>query len=283
MALTSPRFRWNARLQEVENNRPAMRRNENSHGVRLIQRAMIDLSIAQMTNSIKKHGTVDGIFGNETIQAIKKYQRSKSLKDDGVVGQNTMRALDLQLPRGAPNLPPLPSDHGTSGYTVPGAIAIFDQVAGGHPNGCWAYSYTMMLSWKRRASLAPALAIAELGEPWVTRYNNINRGLARSDTARFYRAAGMSVEPMQSYPLSEWGQLLRAHGPMTIHAVTNSLAGGHVRIIYGFSGDGTERGTKMMIIDPWNGRKYQEPYEKFLAKYEGGGAQAGRTGQLGHW
>ena len=279
MPLTSPRFRWNSRLQEAEQNNPWMKRGESGHAVRLIQQSMIDLGIDSMTNSTQRFGTVDGIFGGETKSAIKKYQRSKTLSDDGIVGQNTMQALDTDLPTGDDNLPPLPS---TPQYIVPGAISIFDQVAGGHRMGCWAYSYAMMLSWKRRQSLAPADAIAELGEPWLTMFNN-NTGLPRSDTARFYRAANMYVEPMQSYPMTEWVEMLKAYGPMTIHAVTNTLSGGHVRIIYGVTGDGTPRRTKMMIIDPWNGRKYQETYEKFLAKYEGGGAQAGRTAQIGHW
>lgn len=279
MPLTSPRFRWNSRLQEVENNSPPMKRGESGHAVRLIQQSMIDLGIDPMAVSTRKYGTVDGIYGGETVQAVRKYQRGKRLGDDGVVGRNTMRALDGDLPRGTDNLKPLPSP---SMYVVPGAISIFDQVAGGHRMGCWAYSYAMLLSWKRRASYQPAVAIGELGEPWVTRFNT-NAGLSHSDTARFYRAAGMTVEPMQSYPMSEWVALLRAYGPMTLHAVTNSLAGGHVRILYGVTGDGTPRGTAMMIIDPWNGRKYQETWEKFLAKYEGGGAQAARTAQLGHW
>jgi len=256
-----------------------MKKGESGHAVRLIQQSMIDLSIDPMTGSIRKHGTVDGIFGSETKKAIEKYQRGKTLSHDGIVGQNTMRALDTDLPNRAPNLPPLPT---ASIYTVPGAITIFDQVAGGHPMGCWAYSYAMMLSWKRRQSLQPAAAIAELGEPWVTTFTN-NNGLSRSLTARFYREANMYTEPMQSYPLSEWSEMLRAYGPITIHAVTNSLAGGHVRIIYGVTGDGTPRGTQILIIDPWNGRRYTETYEKFLAKYEGGGGQAGRTAQLGHW
>jgi hypothetical protein len=282
MPLTSPRFRWNARLRQAEKNSPAIRRSESGLAVRLIQQAMIDLRIDPLTNSVRKHGTVDGIYGNETIKAVKKYQGSKGLKDDGVVGQKTMQALDTDLPRGGQSLPPLPGDGGGSGYTVPGAIAIFDQVAGGHRMGCWAYSYTMMLSWKRRATLTPDQAMTDLGEPWLTMYNT-NAGLARNATARFYRAVGMQIEQMQSYPMSEWADLLRAYGPMTMHAVTNSLAGGHVRILYGANGDGTMKGTRMLIIDPWNGRKYQEPYEKFLAKYEGGGAQAGRTAQLAHW
>ncbi|PRY76683.1 papain-like cysteine protease family protein [Marivita geojedonensis] len=282
MALSSPRFRWNSRLQQAEKNNPALRRPESGLAVRLIQKAMIDLGIDPMTNSIKRHGTVDGVFGNETVQAVKKYQRSKHLGDDGVVGKNTMGALDVDLPNGTDSLPPLPSDRETTGYVVPGAISIFDQVAGRHPMGCWAYSYTMMLSWKRQESLAPNDAMADLGDPWLTRYNT-NAGLSWGATAQFYRVVGMQYEPMQSYPLTEWSDLLRAYGPLTIHGVNNSLSGGHVRILYGVTGDGTMQRTYMLIIDPWNGRSYQEPYEKFLAKYEGGGAQAARTAQIAHW
>jgi hypothetical protein len=256
-----------------------MRRGESGHAVRLIQKAMIDLGIDPLTLSVKKYGTVDGLFGSETVRAVKKYQRSKGLKADGIVGKNTLRALDADLPTGSANLRPLPA---ATMYVVPGAISIFDQVAGGHPMGCWAYSYAMMLSWKRRVSMAPADAIAELGEPYVTRFNN-NSGLSHSATSTFYRDAGMAVEPLRSMPMSEWADLLRWHGPVTIHAVTDSLSGGHVRIIYGVRGDGTPRGTSMMIIDPWNGRRYDETFEKFLAKYEGGGAQVNRTAQLGHW
>ena len=60
-----PRFRWNIRLQQGEKNSPALRQREDGLAVRLIQKAMIDLGIGPMTNSVKKHGTVDGIFGSE--------------------------------------------------------------------------------------------------------------------------------------------------------------------------------------------------------------------------
>lgn len=279
MSLTSPRFRWNSRLQEVEQNSPAMKYGNRGHAVRLIQQSMIDLGVDSMTASIKKFGTVDGDFGRESKSAIKKYQRSKTLTGDGVVGRFTMRALDTDLPNAAENLPPLPAH---TRYTVPGAITVFDQVAGGHSMGCWAYSYTMMLSWKNKVTITPATALQNAGEPWNTTFTS-NAGLSRTATKQFYQSVGMTVEPMQSYPLTEWAGLLQAYGPLTIHAVTGSLSGGHVRILYGVSGDDTPRGTNMQIIDPWNGRKYTETYEKFLAKYEGGGAQAGRTAQLGHW
>ena len=140
----------------------------------------------------------------------------------------------------------------------------------------------MMISWKRRETITPADAMAELGDPWMTRFNN-NQTLLWVDTARFYRDAGLVKQEMQSFPLSEWSQMLRAYGPINVDATNNTLGGGHVRILYGVTGDGTPTGTKMKIIDPWNGRKYEEPYEKFLAKYEGGGAQTGRTAQIAHW
>ena len=35
----------------------------------------------------------DGIFGNDTLIAVKKFQKSKSLKADGVVGKNTAHKL----------------------------------------------------------------------------------------------------------------------------------------------------------------------------------------------
>lgn len=38
---------------------------------------------------------VDGIFGNATEQAVKKFQSSKNLKQDGIVGASTLRALGL--------------------------------------------------------------------------------------------------------------------------------------------------------------------------------------------
>lgn len=40
-------------------------------------------------------GAVDGIFGNQTIKAIKNFQRDYGLKVDGIVGTRTLKALGL--------------------------------------------------------------------------------------------------------------------------------------------------------------------------------------------
>lgn len=38
-------------------------------------------------------GGLDGIFGSQTEQAVRNYQRSKGLAVDGIVGCNTWRSL----------------------------------------------------------------------------------------------------------------------------------------------------------------------------------------------
>ena len=38
-------------------------------------------------------GSLDGIFGNKTLSAVKRYQSSKYLSSDGIVGCNTWRSL----------------------------------------------------------------------------------------------------------------------------------------------------------------------------------------------
>ena len=41
-----------------------------------------------------KTGDADGIFGNETFDQVKQFQRDNDLNDDGVVGRDMLRALD---------------------------------------------------------------------------------------------------------------------------------------------------------------------------------------------
>lgn len=52
-----------------------------------IQRALLDLGI-----SVGASGA-DGVFGRDTLKAVKHFQRIKGLKVDGIVGPNTLRVL----------------------------------------------------------------------------------------------------------------------------------------------------------------------------------------------
>ena len=40
-----------------------------------------------------KAGSLDGIFGTQTENAVRNYQRSRGLAEDGIVGCNTWRSL----------------------------------------------------------------------------------------------------------------------------------------------------------------------------------------------
>lgn len=108
MALTSPRFAGNARLQKAALNKPAMGRGEVGEAVRIVQQALIELGY-WLEVSIKRFGTPDGIFGNETEARVRSFQSGHGLFPDGIVGELTMAKLDLLLPTAGPALPPLPA------------------------------------------------------------------------------------------------------------------------------------------------------------------------------
>lgn len=279
MPLSSPRFRWSARLQQVERNSPAMRSGERGQPVRLIQQALINLGISPLTSSVSKYGSPDGIFGGETKSAVKKYQTSKLLSSDGVIGKNTMQALDTDLPNAGPSLPALPS---TSRFTVPGMMVARDQLKLGHSNLCWAYVYAMMVSWKRQQSVDARQLVADVGSSWVALFDS-NQALPWVQTTNFYRAAGMRTEPLMSITAEVWAEMLKYHGPLTVHGLHSGLSGGHVRLVYGVQGDGDPKTTMMLILDPWGGQEYGESFERFTAKHEGAASQQGRTTQIGHF
>src|SRR3546814_9115177 len=67
-----------------------------------MQMALMDGSgRASLPNSTQNPAdSPDGIFGEETRQAVKQFQRdSRSLVDDGIVGQKTLRELDSRFAR----------------------------------------------------------------------------------------------------------------------------------------------------------------------------------------
>ena len=178
---------------------------------------------------------------------------------------------------------PSPESGSDSSYVVPGMMAARDQLAQGHTNLCWAYSYAMLESWRRQQSLEVRQLIEGVGSAWLQRYDN-NRGLPWVQGKEFYNAAGLTTEPLQCFPVSHWTELLRNHGPLLLDTLNNSFQGGHARVLYGVEGDGTPSGTRMLILDPWKGADYRESYEDFIAKYDGVAYQEPiRTAVIAHY
>jgi len=91
--LRSDRFKDNPRLQQAFNQSPTMQFGESSEGVKEIQRALRDLGY-QLPISFRKTGDADGIFGSETRGVIKQFQHDNGIDEDGIVGRDTMQALD---------------------------------------------------------------------------------------------------------------------------------------------------------------------------------------------
>jgi peptidoglycan hydrolase-like protein with peptidoglycan-binding domain len=108
MALRSPRFAQNQRLQRAANNNPPLRCGETGEAVRLLQQALIDLGFP-MPISVRRFGSPDGIYGNETTTRVREFQTNNGLSADGIAGHDTLAKLDALLPNPAPPLPPLPA------------------------------------------------------------------------------------------------------------------------------------------------------------------------------
>ena len=112
--LRSPRFTQVAtrdRFAKALDNTPTIKKGEsNRDAVRLLQQALVDMGL-NLKNSLKEYGSPDGLFGNETHDAVKEFQRRQfpDQSPDGKVGHDTLSRLDDLLPMAGAPLPPLKS------------------------------------------------------------------------------------------------------------------------------------------------------------------------------
>jgi peptidoglycan hydrolase-like protein with peptidoglycan-binding domain len=272
MALTSPRFKDNARLQSAAQNNPVMKFPESGPAVRLLQQALID-SGYPLPVSTQKYGSPDGVYGNETKAAVAKYQKAKSLNPDGICGKKTLTQLDSELRGPVPALPPLPGASSSSyvNYQVPGLFVPVKQKSG---MSCWAAMYTMMLSWKDQMSYPVEDAVTRLGDPYPKILAD-DTGLPITENRRLAGRAGMTAEPLFNPSAQGWEQLLRRHGLLwtsfawTVTAATGGLVSGrHIIILYGIQGDGTLEGTVVYYADPSDGQKHVQTFKEYVEGHE---------------
>lgn len=167
-------------------------------------------------------------------------------------------------------------------YTIPGLFAPLAQPSS---MACWATVYAMLLSWRRQQSLTIEDALAQTGPHWLDLYKR-NVGLPGNQHGDFFAAAGLMAEPLQSFSIEGWEQLLRNYGPVIITANENpgKAWAMHARVLTAIKGDGTPEKTFFTIVDPNGGRTYQESIAVFIPKYED---EIRRTGdsriQVAHW
>lgn len=292
MPLTSPRFAGSPRLQKAAENNPPLKKGETGEPVAAVQQALIDLGYA-MPVTVKKNGTPDGIFGQETFNVVWNFQAKHGLGKDGVVGRNTLAKLDELLPGAAPSPGPLPTPTSGLPYHVPGIIDVIAQ-----PTNmvCWATVATMMIGWKKAmckdigntmSDVDASRTQAEVARfSYRKRYDN-NKGMPPDEFLTFLAAANMRYGAQACYPIKTWLKMLQTHGLLWIGNLAGESAnsGLHSRILRGMHGDGTENGTMMEIVDPAGGREYNESFMKFTFKYEQAfvDADSGKYYQIRHF
>lgn len=98
LTLQSPRFVGNATLQEAAVNSPPLGEGNAGHAVHLIQTALLDLGYDLPRSTPSRGYSPDGIYGEETVSVVRRFQRDRHLTVDGVAGEETMSALDAALP-----------------------------------------------------------------------------------------------------------------------------------------------------------------------------------------
>ncbi|MFI3220957.1 MAG: peptidoglycan-binding domain-containing protein [Methylococcales bacterium] len=98
MSLTSPRFRSSNTLIQVEANQNRLQKDSTGRAVHLVQMALLDLGYTLPNSTSNPNYSPDGNYGEETKQAVKKFQRDNPpLVDDGIIGQQTIRVLDRRF------------------------------------------------------------------------------------------------------------------------------------------------------------------------------------------
>jgi peptidoglycan hydrolase-like protein with peptidoglycan-binding domain len=145
--LQAPRFVGNAQLERALNNETLIARGSNGAAVRQIQESLIAQGY-----TLSEFG-IDGIFDKETDAAVRIFQADVGARVDGIVGPETMAALDL---------------HDPTNVAGPGPVAKIGPLPGPRPApaaGCNApfTGVTFTLANQIAAGVANSVAIGIAG------------------------------------------------------------------------------------------------------------------------
>jgi peptidoglycan hydrolase-like protein with peptidoglycan-binding domain len=96
MTLSSPRFNRDPQLVLASDNKPPIKQGARGESVRIIQMALIDLGFPMPNSTAGGKRLPDGIFGMETLTVVRSFQQRFGLEVDGIVGRQTLGALETQ-------------------------------------------------------------------------------------------------------------------------------------------------------------------------------------------
>jgi hypothetical protein len=195
----------------------------------------------------------DGIFGSKTRYAVERYQNDQWLVKDGIVGRCTWNALK-----------------GLEQYVISTPTDLVPQWTN---TTCWSAATAMLLGMRACMSSGPATATPESG------LLNDSDTMSLENTRKFAQYHGLTMLAPQSWTANGLARLLGTHKRLMVDAlwdVRSYIAGwgssGHMMIIAGIRGDGTESGTTVRIYDPWpvgKGSVYSANYGRLMQRVPG--------------
>lgn len=101
MALTSKQLASSPIAQKAANNAPPIGYGAVNEGVAALQRGLIDAGYPMPISSANGTKAPDGVYGQETGKALKRFQSDNQLAVDGIAGKMTLTRLDDILNRQA--------------------------------------------------------------------------------------------------------------------------------------------------------------------------------------
>lgn len=88
-------------LTRASTSGPSVRRGERGEAIQRLQLSLLSLGMRLPRSTGDQSRAPDGIFGAETEAAVRQFQTRNRLVVDGIVGKQTLAALDGQLPHPA--------------------------------------------------------------------------------------------------------------------------------------------------------------------------------------
>lgn len=149
--------------------------------------------------------------------------------------------------------------------------------------GCWAASGAMMLGWKSTRPATISDTLNQVGGNYKSLYDT-DAGLSGSEIASFIKALGLKAEPLQSYTVTAFADLVKSSPLYFVYNPDGTAANKvrHVAVVTRVKGDGTIDGTNITYIDPEDAKEYTESFKKFMIKYEAG-ENVDYKVQIGHY
>lgn len=153
-------------------------------------------------------------------------------------------------------------------------VPLVPQVTG---MSCWAAGAAMIIGWRDSIAVDPGEVARAAG-----RWKEYRDGLEPEDVEAFAQRWGLVVRRPGTLTASSVRDLLVEHGPLWVGEASPGL---HVVVVTGMTGDGTDDGTQLRVVDPWpvgRGERYRLSVRHLSASHQAASRVAGAQALVLH-